>query len=166
VRELAVAARGLPLVVVGDGPLRSLFPDAVGFVPPSEIGTWYERASVVVVPSRREGYGMVAREAMAYGRPVVATAVGGLLDAVEDGLTGLVVPARDPVALRRALERLLGDSSLRAEAGRASRRRAHASFGRAAAAEGLVRVYGELSPATAPQPTRSGIALGEETGPP
>ncbi len=67
VRELAEAARGLPLVVVGDGPLRSLFPQAVGFVPPAELGAYYERASVVVVPSRREGYGMVAREAMAYG---------------------------------------------------------------------------------------------------
>src|SRR6185436_18712180 len=71
VRELAEAAAGLPLVVVGDGPLRSLFPDAVGFVPPAKLGPWYERAAVVVVPSRREGYGMVAREAMAYGRPVV-----------------------------------------------------------------------------------------------
>ena len=78
VRELAEAAAGLPLVVVGDGPLRSLFPQTVGFVPPGELGPYYERASVVVVPSRREGYGVVAREAMAHGRPVVATAVGGL----------------------------------------------------------------------------------------
>ncbi len=102
-RELAEAARGLPLVVVGDGPLRSLFPQAVGFVPPSELGRYYERAAVVVVPSRREGYGMVAREAMAYGRPVVATAVGGLRDAVEDGVTGLLVPPRRPGALREAM---------------------------------------------------------------
>ena len=73
VRELAEAAAGLPLVVVGDGPLRSLVPAGVGFVPPAELGAYYERAAVVVVPSRREGYGMVAREAMAHGRPVVAT---------------------------------------------------------------------------------------------
>ena len=46
-------------------------------------------------PSRREGYGVVAREAMAYGRPVVATRVGGLADAIEDGETGLLVPPGD-----------------------------------------------------------------------
>ena len=108
-RELAEAARGLPLVVVGDGPLRDLVPQATGFVAPDLLGAYYERASVVVVPSRREGYGMTAREAMAYGRPVVATAVGGLVDAVEDGVTGVLVPPGDAAALRAALERLLGD---------------------------------------------------------
>ena len=52
---------GLPLVVVGDGPLRALVPQAVGFVPPVDgSAPYYERAVVVVVPSRREGYGMVA----------------------------------------------------------------------------------------------------------
>ena len=49
-------------------------PRRSGFVPPIELGAYYERAAVVCVPSRREGYGVVAREAMAYGRPVVATA--------------------------------------------------------------------------------------------
>ncbi|HVU79720.1 MAG TPA: glycosyltransferase, partial [Gaiellaceae bacterium] len=71
IREFAAATEGLPRVIVGDGPLRSLVPDAVGFVPPCSIGRYYERAAVVCVPSRREGYGMTAREAMAYGRPVV-----------------------------------------------------------------------------------------------
>ena len=124
VEELVAAARGLPLVVVGDGPLRSLFPDSVGFVPPHELGPYYERAGVVVVPSRREGYGVVAREAMAYGRPVVATAVGGLLDAVEDDVTGLLVPPGDVDALREAITSLLGDGTRRARLGAAGRRRA------------------------------------------
>ena len=64
---------------------------------------------------------MVAREAMAHGRPVVATAVGGLLDAVEDGVTGVLVAPRDPVALREVTGRLLADSSLRERLGAASR---------------------------------------------
>lgn len=128
VRELAEAARGLPLVVVGDGPLRPLVPQAVGFVPPRELGPWYERAAVVVVPSRREGYGMAAREAMAHGRPVVATAVGGLVDAVEDGVTGLLVPPGDVPALRRAIERLLSDGEERARLGAGARERAEAAW--------------------------------------
>ncbi len=132
VRVLAAAAEGLPLVVVGDGPLRDLLPQAVGFVPPGELGPWYERASVVVVPSLREGYGMVAREAMAHGRPVVASAVGGLPDAVEDGVTGLLVPAGDATALRAALDRLLGDAALRSRLGSAARERAAALGGRPA----------------------------------
>ena len=75
IHEFLAATEGLPRVIVGAGPVD--VPEAVGFVPRSELGPYYERAAVVCVPSRREGYGIVAREAMAYGRPVVATAVGG-----------------------------------------------------------------------------------------
>ena len=78
IHEFLAATEGLPRVIVGAGPVD--VPEAVGFVPRSELGPYYERAAVVCVPSRREGYGVVAREAMAYGRPVVATAVGGLVD--------------------------------------------------------------------------------------
>ena len=117
IAELAKATEGIPRVVVGDGPLRRLVPDAVGFVPPVKLGHYYERAAVVVCPSRREGYGVVAREAMAHGRPVVASAVGGLVDAVEHERTGLLVPPGDPAALRAAIERLLTDATLRARLG-------------------------------------------------
>ena len=91
----------IPRVIVGAGPVR--VPESVGVVPPSEIGRYYERAAVVCVPSQREGYGMVAREAMAYGRPVVATPIGGLRDAVEHEVTGLLAA---PDALRGAIELL------------------------------------------------------------
>jgi glycosyltransferase involved in cell wall biosynthesis len=142
VLELVEAARGLPLRVVGDGPLRAQVPSE-GFVAPSELGPWYERAAVVAAPSRREGYGVVAREAMAWGRPVVATAVGGLRDAVEDDVTGLLVPAGDSDALRAALERLLGDAKLRARLGEAARDHAEREFSFSASASALVAVYRE-----------------------
>jgi glycosyltransferase involved in cell wall biosynthesis len=152
VRELAEATKDLPLVVVGDGPLRSLFPQAAGFVPPHELGPYYERAAVVVVPSRREGYGMVAREAMAYGRPVVATAVGGLVDAVEDGVTGVLVPPGDPVALRAATERLLGDAQLRRRLGAKAAGRAEEIFSFGVAARATVGLYDEFARACALEP--------------
>jgi glycosyltransferase involved in cell wall biosynthesis len=126
VRELAEATEGLPLVVVGDGPLRELFPEATGFIPHDELGAYYARAAILVAPSRREGYGMAAREAMAHGRPVVATNVGGLPDAVEDSVTGLLVPPGDVIALRAALMRLLADRELRERLGGDARDRARA----------------------------------------
>ena len=139
--ELLEATEGLPRVIVGDGPLRDLVPDAVGFVPPSELGPFYERAAVVVCPSRREGYGVVAREAMAYGRPIVASAVGGLLDAVEDGVTGVLVTPGDREALRRAVTRFLDDSDLRRELGAAARERARERFTWRASTEATVATY-------------------------
>ena len=141
IQELVTATDGISRVVVGDGPLRDLVPDAVGFVAPSELGTYYERAAVVVCPSRREGYGMVAREAMAYGRPVVASAVGGLLDAVQDGVTGLLVPPGDPVRLRAALEQLLADERERVRLGLAARRAARERYSWSTATESLVAGY-------------------------
>ncbi len=141
VLELAEAARGLPLVLVGDGPLRAQLPQALGFVAPSEVGSYLERAAVVVCPSRREGYGVVAREAMAYARPVIATSVGGLPDAVIDGETGLIVPPRDVEALRAALERLLGDAELRARLGAGARRFAEERLGFDTAATATIDLY-------------------------
>jgi colanic acid/amylovoran biosynthesis glycosyltransferase len=137
--EFMEATEGLPRVIVGDGPLRSRVPDAVGFVPHDELGPYYERAAVVCCPSRREGYGVVAREAMAYGRPVVATSVGGLPDAVQNDVTGLLV---GPHGLRPAIERLLGDAELRARLGAAARERARTAYSWAAATEALSAAYG------------------------
>jgi glycosyltransferase involved in cell wall biosynthesis len=139
--DFAAATEGMARVVVGDGPLRSVVPDAVGWVPPAELGARYDRAAVVCVPSRREGYGMTLREAMAHGRAVVSTGVGGLADAVEDGRTGLVVPPGDPAALREAVERLLGDPALRARLGAAAQQTARERFSRAAETKGLLRAW-------------------------
>jgi glycosyltransferase involved in cell wall biosynthesis len=141
VEELLEATDGLPRVIVGDGGLREAVPDAVGFVSPRQLGPYYERAAVVVCPSRREGYGVVAREAMAYGRPVVATAVGGLLDAVEDDVTGLLVPPRDTDALRTALETLLMDGARRERLGGAARETAEERFSWDSATAALRAAY-------------------------
>src|SRR5581483_9739932 len=123
VLELVEAARGLPLVVAGDGPLRDRLPRALGWVPHDELLRLYVRAAVVACPSRREGFGVACAEAMAHARPVVAADVGGLRDLVVDGETGLLVPPGDVGALRRALERLLGDADLRRRLGKSARQR-------------------------------------------
>jgi glycosyltransferase involved in cell wall biosynthesis len=141
VLELLSATAGLSRVIVGDGPLRDHVPEAVGFVAPEELGPYYERAAVVVCPSRREGYGVVAREAMAYGRPVVATEVGGLPDAVEDGVTGVLVPPRDAQALRSAIEGLLRNGELCARLGGAARERARARFSWPDATRATIAAY-------------------------
>jgi glycosyltransferase involved in cell wall biosynthesis len=125
IAELVEATAGMRLVVAGDGPLRRRVPEArvLGFVPHAELGLLYARAAVVACPSHREGFGVVCAEAMAHGRPVVASAVGGLLDLVVDGETGILVPPRDVPALRSALERLLEDRELRRRFGAAGRSR-------------------------------------------
>jgi glycosyltransferase involved in cell wall biosynthesis len=123
ISELVKATRGLNLVVAGDGPLRSLVPDALGFVPHEEVERLLARTAVVVLPSHREGLPMVLLEAMAHGRAVVATPVGGIPSLIEDGATGLLVPKGDAEALREAIERLLADADLRKRLGEAARAR-------------------------------------------
>lgn len=141
IEDFLRATEGLPRVIVGAGPIA--VPEAVGFVPPPEIASYYDRAAVVCTPSRREGVGLAAREAMAHGRAVVATTVGGLPEAVSDGETGLLVPPRDTKALRQAIERLLGDADLRARLGSAARAHAEREFAWRAATAALIRVYDE-----------------------
>jgi glycosyltransferase involved in cell wall biosynthesis len=137
IHEFLAATEGLPRVVVGAGPVD--VPESVGFVPRAELGGYFRRAAVICVPSRREGYGVVAREAMAYGRPVVATRVGGLVDAVEGGVTGLLVEAE---GLRPAIEGLLGDEALRDRLGSAARAAAESSLSADAASGSLLAAYG------------------------
>jgi glycogen(starch) synthase len=141
VDTLVEAVGDLGLVVAGDGPLRRLVPDALGAVPHAEVERLLEHAAVVVAPCEREGFGLAAAEAMAFGRPVVAAAGGGLLELVVDGETGVLVPPRDAAALRRAVQRLLGDPELRARLGAAARVRARERFGWDAVIERTLAVY-------------------------
>lgn len=145
IEEFLAATDGMPRVIVGDGPLRGRVPEATGFVPHEGLKRYYERAAVVACPSLREGYGIVAREAMAHGRPVVASAVGGLIDAVEDGVTGLVVPPGDAGALREAIERLLADRAQRERLGRAAAAAARERWSWAACASAITAAYREVA---------------------
>ena len=121
--ELVEAARGHRLVVAGDGPLRARVPHARGWLPPDELASLYARAAIVACPSHREGFGVACAEAMAHGRAVVASDVGGLRDLVVDGETGVLVPRRDVPALRGAIDRLLADRGLRERLGANARKR-------------------------------------------
>jgi 2-deoxystreptamine N-acetyl-D-glucosaminyltransferase/2-deoxystreptamine glucosyltransferase len=135
IAQLAEATEGLNLVVCGDGPLRPLVPQALGFVSREELAQRFARAAVVVCPSLSEGFGVVCGEAMAHGKPVVASAVGGLANLVIDEETGLLVPPGDTAALRAAIDRLLADREARLRMGSAARERiaAHYSWERVTA---------------------------------
>jgi glycosyltransferase involved in cell wall biosynthesis len=110
-------------------------------VPHAEVERLLERASVVVAPCEREGFGLAAAEAMAFGRPVVAAAGGALLELVSDGETGVLVPPRDAEALRAAVERLLREPELRERLGRAARLRAGERFGWDGVIERTLELY-------------------------
>ncbi|HSC48821.1 MAG TPA: glycosyltransferase family 4 protein [Gaiellaceae bacterium] len=139
--DLVQAADGIPLTVAGDGPLRDRVPGALGFVPHHALPPLYERAAVVAVPSHREGFGVACAEAMAHARPVVASRVGGLLDLVVDGETGVLVPPGDVPALREALERLLADADLRRRLGEAGRARVQERFSWPAVTDATIAAY-------------------------
>jgi glycosyltransferase involved in cell wall biosynthesis len=151
VLDLVEAARGRwSLVVAGDGPLRDRLPGALGWVPHDELQRLYARAAVVACPSRREGFGVACLEAMAHGRPVVATSMGGLRDLVVDGDTGILVAPGDVPALRAAIERLLGDRDLRRRLGLAGRERAARHFSWDVATTATLAAYADA--ARAPRP--------------
>jgi D-inositol-3-phosphate glycosyltransferase len=124
--------------------------DLVRFQPPApqrELAHWYRAATAVVVPSHSESFGLVALEAQACGTPVVAAAVGGLRTAVADGVSGLLVPGRDPARYADVLDRLLRQPHWRARLAAGALGRA-AGFGWAATAHGVLRSYRHaLSPA-------------------
>ncbi|WP_407940207.1 glycosyltransferase [Nakamurella leprariae] len=101
-------------------------------------------ADVVVATPWYEPFGIVPIEAAACGRPVVGSAVGGLLDTVLPGRTGLLVPPRDPAALAAAVRELAADPDRRAAMGRAARERAVRQYSWASVARATEAVYREV----------------------
>jgi D-inositol-3-phosphate glycosyltransferase len=117
--------------------------DVVRFQPPvcqEELADWYRAASVLVMPSYSESFGLVAIEAQACGTPVVAAAVGGLPVAVLDNRTGFLVPGHDPADYARLLRRFIDEPRLGEEFGAAAARHAQ-DFGWAGAAAATAEVY-------------------------
>jgi glycosyltransferase involved in cell wall biosynthesis len=99
--------------------------EQLGHVSQQELISLYGKASLCVVPSHYESFGLVALEAMACGVAVIAAQTGGLPEVIENGCTGLLVPPGDAKALAEAIGDLLGDPEKRArmgEAGSASAR--------------------------------------------
>ena len=147
VRALA-AVPAAELVVVGGPPAEDLDDDPevqrlrgiatdlgvadrlvfTGAVARADVPGWIRSADVVLAVPWYEPFGITPLEAMACGRPVVATAVGGLVDTVVDGGTGVLVPPRDPAALGQALAALLADDQRRVAYGAAGVTRARTRY--------------------------------------
>jgi len=135
---LAATQPGARLVLIGDGPearrLRALAVSLgvdgkvrfAGVV--AEASRLLPALDLYVSASRREGLPLALLEAMACGLPVAATRVSGHVDAVEDGVTGMLVEPDDPPALARAMDGLLGNPARRATMGHAGRRRVEERF--------------------------------------
>lgn len=128
------------LVVIGDGEQRPALERQVrdhglgravrfaGAQPRSAMAAWYAAADVYCLPSLYEGFPLAVLEAMAAGLPVVASAVAGVPEAVEDGVTGRLVPPEDVTALARALAEVAADPSAAQRMGEAGRRRVEEEF--------------------------------------
>lgn len=99
---------------------------------------------IAILASFFEGLGRVLLEAMVLGKPVIATRVGGIVDVVDDGETGILVPPNDSVALAKALIRLLLDDDLRKRMGEAGRAKIDAKFSAKTMVEQIRQVYEEL----------------------
>lgn len=135
-RAFARVARALPgarLDIAGDGMERGALEalarelgiagsvDFLGWVSPGKIPSLLRRCSLVLIPSRSEGFGLAALEAAALARTAVAANVGGLREVIDHGSTGLLVAPEDPEAMAEAALRLLRDPDRLAEMGRCAR---------------------------------------------
>ena len=153
-RALAAIREELPalsLEVAGDGPLDAELRAAAGSLGLDGVVSFLgrvapatpvvERAEIVVVPSHGEGFGMAALEAMERGRPVIASAVGGLPEIVEDGRTGLLVPSGDVDALAGAILDLARDRARTEVMGAAGRARALSEFSQERCTDRIEALY-------------------------
>jgi len=151
--DLIRAQSGLRLLFVGEGPYRRHLEGrgAILAGPRRDISEILAASDIVALPSRfGEGCPNAALEAMAAGKPLIATRSGGTPEVVVDGQTGLLVPPEDVDALRTALQRLAADPALRQAMGEAGRARAAAEFGVDRLVASYEALYSELTGSHAP----------------
>ena len=118
--------------------------ELVGAAEQGQVLAWWRRAAVAVLASDREGMPVSLMEAAACGVPAVATAVGGVPELIEDGVTGFLTPPGDAGALAEALEWTLRDPALAARLGAAARRRAETHFSLPRQVDRLLALWSEL----------------------
>ncbi len=130
--------------------LLQLLPEGVrdrveftGFLRPDQTLKKYWDSTVCVFPSRWEGFGLVAAEAMACGKAVVVTDIGGFSEIISEGVTGLLVPGEDPQLLASAIDILLGNARLRQTIGAAAKAAVFARFQGDAVARSILHTYDE-----------------------
>jgi glycosyltransferase involved in cell wall biosynthesis len=160
VEAFALLARRYPgrvrLRIAGDGPegaqirarIRALGIEAdvevCGWVDYGDIPAFLRALDIFVLPSIFEGFGVAAAEASAMALPVVASRVHGIPDVVVDGETGMLVPARDNVALAGAIAHLVEDASLRRSMGAAGREFVQRRYDWQDNAATMARIYGDM----------------------
>jgi glycosyltransferase involved in cell wall biosynthesis len=165
--EARAAVPDLTLTVIGDGPDRAWLEAAVrpfdgavriaGPLSQAEVAAALARARAMVLPSFAEGVPVVLMEAMASGRPVIATRITGVPELVEDGVSGLLVPPGDAASLAAAIVRLAREPETCRRMGAAGQARVRAEFDIAAEAGRMAALLegrdgGEIRPAPDTRP--------------
>ncbi len=148
-------------VLVGDGPLRQALEaqarrlgvrDRVRFLGKrQDVPRLLAMADVVAIPSRSEGFSNAVLEAMAAGKPVAATDIGGNREAIRHGENGWLMPAADPRGMAEALATLAGDAALRRRLGEEARRTVEERFTLLQMVHEVERLYGRLLTERAPE---------------
>lgn len=117
----------------------------VGSISWPELSNWYQSATLCVLPSYYETFGLAALEPMAFGVPVVAARAGALAEVVEHGVTGLLVPPGDAKALASAIFTILQDQQIQTSMGQAGQRRVQKLFNEEQLLGRFISVYQEVS---------------------
>jgi glycosyltransferase involved in cell wall biosynthesis len=146
----------LKLMIVGTGTQQTYLKSLVnelnlkndtvftGYIDHQKIPNYQNMLDVAVIPSINESFGVTALEASACGKPVIASNVGGLLEVIEDGVTGYLVEKQNPQAIADALEKLINNEDLRKELGTNGRNKVIKEYNWEVCVEKMISVYKTL----------------------